>query len=1394
MKKKVGLFVISFSLLSSCFAQIKSQWTEVLQQTAVSYSIVETAVDALGNIYAIGEFKGHFINNNSIVLDSYGESDIFLSKYSPSGDLVWAKRMGSGDYDVTNYRPNEDVAVGIAISGNDIYVTGMFQGTINFNTPYATESNELVCVGGSDVFLAKFNTNGNFLWAKRAGGSSNWNNDCSKYYEYCLRHDKVASITCSGNTIYLTGSFYRDINFNTPSATGFNEIIVEGTGFDMFIAKFDNSGNFIWAKRAGGDSLYHEHGKDIFVTSNALYVLGIFDKEISFNTLINTPTHKLVTHLTTFIKDQIFVAKYDLNGNCLWSRRAGGNQNSLASNIVADENAVFLNFTTDEFAFASNTSPLNFSTPYTVGVNEIPTNDLDQMVVAKFDVNGTYQWAKRLGYTTNTHADSEKMYIPTYYETVSYSKLALRDSQLYISSPFAGKINFSNPYQANTSEIDLASSNTSEVFIAKVNYSNGNFEWTKRYGGGANNLSNTTVGLELISTISLNTNGQIILTGLFGGTVNFNNPYLVGSNELSSTKDGNIPFISQLNSAGELNWAKKYNDVFIKNAVPISNTDDQLVSSQKTAMDSDGNIYAIGSFVGSVFIKNPLGILESVGLKDIFLIKYNKKGDIVWARQAGGIGVDIGTDISILGNNIYITGNFSETASFGDLSNSTQLTSLGDNDIFVAKYNTNGDFIWAKRGGGIESDVSRGIVANSSGIYISGTFRSIADFNTPTSTTSNLLASAGASDIFIVKYNSSGTVLWLRRAGGLVDDYGKDIDSDGVNVYITGSFDNPVSNSYGSTINFNTPSNSSTNTINSINHKDGFVAKFSINGQFLWAKVFGGSDGNGFTDSRAVKVIGNSIYLGGDYTGGCSFDYGGAGQVTVIQTSTNYSEGFIAKYQDNGGLIWAKRVGGTVNDIGINTTDIYTTGNFSTQDIASDFYTPSTNGSGLHKLVSFATTSNSNGSLFTIAGNDIYIARFDLNGIINWVQKAGGTASDFGGSGLAVNGTQVILTGGVASHITGNMDFSYGDQQNIIHRATSSGLGFLTFFFDGSISTSSLSGSSFCASTSIPVSFSAMGTYDAANQFKVQISNSSGVFPDKIGNIGLGTSSPVSSTLPTSGSGSNYKIRVISTSPEIIGNSTPSFGGFTIIPASNGGTISGGTTVCTGSTTPIPITVSAYTGNILKWQQSSTIDFTSPLDINLTTATINVGNMTADRYFRAVVQNSNCPTANSIAASFIVSPTTLAGSLSSVNGIFCAGTNNNNINLSGKTGIVVKWQSSPNSSFTSPTDIANETTILNIENLSSSTFYRAVVKSGACAEVNTSVRQISVSSGAITFPTGFPLTNVTYPVKSNFTITGQNSVTGSSNVLYRSNKAVELKPGFRAENGVIFKAEIGGCN
>jgi len=99
----------------------------------------------------------------------------------------------------------------------------------------------------------------------------------------------------------------------------------------------------------------------------------------------------------------------------------------------------------------------------------------------------------------------------------------------------------------------------------------------------------------------------------------------------------------------------------------------------------------------------------------------------------------------------------------------------------------NGDFVWAKGMGGTGVDEGGSIVADSSGnIYTTGVYQGTADFDPGISTTN--LTSAGSSDIFITKLDSSGNFVWAKSMGGAGDDFGKGIVLDSGNVYIVGDF------------------------------------------------------------------------------------------------------------------------------------------------------------------------------------------------------------------------------------------------------------------------------------------------------------------------------------------------------------------------------------------------------------------------------------------------------------------------------------------------------------------------------------------------------------------------------------------------------------------------------
>src|SRR5687767_2168500 len=132
--------------------------------------------------------------------------------------------------------------------------------------------------------------------------------------------------------------------------------------------------------------------------------------------------------------------------------------------------------------------------------------------------------------------------------------------------------------------------------------------------------------------------------------------------------------------------------------------------------------------------------------------------DLLWARRAGGLDSDTGyavaTDPS---GNIYVAGAFYATNDFGPV----KLVSAGLSDIFVAKYDADGNFLWARRAGGTSYDEARGVAVDGAGnACITGFFQLTANF-APTN-----LVSTGQSDVFVAKYDPAGNLQWARRAGG----------------------------------------------------------------------------------------------------------------------------------------------------------------------------------------------------------------------------------------------------------------------------------------------------------------------------------------------------------------------------------------------------------------------------------------------------------------------------------------------------------------------------------------------------------------------------------------------------------------------------------------------------
>ncbi len=426
----------------------------------------------------------------------------------------------------------------------------------------------------------------------------------------------------------------------------------------------------------------------------------------------------------------------------------------------------------------------------------------------------------------------------------------------------------------------------------------GNLIWAKRAGGTEYN-GDWGHGITTLSDDST------VVTGRFNGTATF------GEGEANETvlvsDGGSAIFVARYNPDGTLAWAKR--------AVC---TDGGRGNGITTL--SDDSTVVTGDFSGSAtFGKGEANetVLVSYGIQDIFVARYNPDGTLAWAKRAGGTYYygDWGRGITTLSDDsIVVSGAFCDTAIFGEgEANETVLVSPAGglhHDIFVARYNPDGTLAWAKRAGEASFDSSHGITTLSDdSTVMTGSFCQSATFGEGEAN-ETVLESYGNRDIFVARYNPDGTLIWAKRAGGTDVDGGHGITtlSDDTTV-VTGSY-------RGSAIFGEGEANET--VLVSAEKADIFVARYNHDGTLVWAERAGGTDsdyGRGIT-----SLSGDSTVVTGRFNSTATFGEGEPNETVLVPDGDH--DIFVARYNPDGTLAWAKRAGGESGDEGNGITTL----------------------------------------------------------------------------------------------------------------------------------------------------------------------------------------------------------------------------------------------------------------------------------------------------------------------------------------------------------------------------------------------------------------------------------------------------------------------------------------
>ncbi len=787
-------------------------------------------------------------------------------------------------------------------SNGNVYLIGNFGVIADFN-PSPTETN-LTAINSQDgdMFIAKYNSNGDFLWVKGIGGTG---------YVNC------SAVVIGGNFIYIVGKYTNTIDFD-PSTSNSNLTSANGSFEAAFIAKYDLNGNHIISKSIDGET--ELKFTSISFSNNQLLVSGNFSGAVDFDPSTNA------LNLSSNGGTDVFIAKYSTLFIPQWAYTIGGvNNDTCFSSTVSSSGELIItgNYT--------NTVDFDPSSASNILINSSTANNT---FIAKYSTSGVLIWAKDIQAKMSGSQSSNPIIVCD------------ASNNLIV----AGVFNVTSDFDPSTASASLTASGS---FVAKYD-TNGNYIWAKKlasttnkgviYDSATTNVTvfgtftssttsdfdpgtavynlDTTTGTNYFA--SYDTNGNFVyakniqptitniinidfegiyLTGNFSGSADFD-PSTGVLTQYSLLTNG---FIGRYDTTGAFVYVKA-----IGGNKPANNVTNFI------STDGSGNIYRVGSLSATTDLDpspSPFNV-SSLSSPGIFISKYTSNGNFILGKAiVSTTGSSIGVSVMNTDTNgdTFIVGNFIGTIDFDPSANTSNMASNSAtvSDLFIAKYDSNGNYVWSKQITGNIGARRKLVFDNSGNFYFTGTFRGINPIDVdPSTNVFNLPPQNNiSSSTYIIKFNSQGDFIWAKSILAQSDTGSEFVsvtqfDIKNNSLYMTGRMLGGAD--------FN-PSPSETNILTTIItfSNETFFAKYDLDGNYQMAFKFD-NDPNGVINKGSSFAIDDNgdIYLLAVFYYTVDFDPSPTTvfNLTALPLDDATLNLAILKYTENGSFVWAKQV------------------------------------------------------------------------------------------------------------------------------------------------------------------------------------------------------------------------------------------------------------------------------------------------------------------------------------------------------------------------------------------------------------------------------------------------------------------------------------------------------